>query len=433
MRSLPKQLAASSVFIATVAFTLRLLILYLSWHRGAVADAVPFGYEAGQVAKSIVSGRGFSSPFTLVETGPTAFLSPVYPYLLAAIFKLWGIYTVRSHIAVEAINCLFSAVTVFPLYSIAKRSYGIGVAAASSWVWVILPSAWHAPIADVWDTSATVFFLTLLVWATLRLRSQARLEYWLGYGVLWAVGVSLNATLIALLPFCLAWLGWDLRRQPVRASKLIFASLFFFVVGLTPWTVRNYSVFRKLVPLRSTLGLELWLGNNADTRDVRSFSLHPLYNEEEAYSFKTMGEMSYMSLKLRTAVDFIRSNPGLTAVRIAKRTFDFWFAVTDRPQNAWASDPMYVQALFILNFTLVSLGWFGLAWTWRTMGLFEVAPYVAVVFVYPLVYYLTHTLVRYRYPIEPILVILSVYGLAQVVASAHKTRFNRSPILPGSI
>src|ERR1700735_1682009 len=278
MRFPLKRLVTSSFFIAGVALALRLLIVYISWRKSAVADTGTFGFEAGQVAKSIASGRGFSSPFTLVETGPTAFLSPVYPYLLAGIFRLWGTYTVQSHIAAEVINCLFSALTIFPLYSIAKRSYGIGIAIISSWVWVILPSAWHAPIADVWDTSVTVFFLTLLVWASLRLRGQSRPEYWLGYGALWAVGVSLNATLIAMFPFFLAWLVWDLRRKSLRRPRLVLASLFLFVVGLTPWTVRNYSVFRTFVPLRSTLGLELWLGNNADTSDVRSFALHPLYN-----------------------------------------------------------------------------------------------------------------------------------------------------------
>ena len=89
MSFLPRRLISSPYFIAGAALALRLLILYLSWHRAAGPDLGPFGYEAGQVAKSIASGKGFSSPLTLVETGPTAFTSPVSPYLLV-VFSSYG-------------------------------------------------------------------------------------------------------------------------------------------------------------------------------------------------------------------------------------------------------------------------------------------------------------------------------------------------------
>ena len=96
-----------------------------------------------------------------------------------------------------------SALTIFPLYAVAKRTFGAVVTVVSSWVWVILPSAWHAPIAYIVETSFTVFWLALLMWATLRLRSETRVPYWLGYGALWAFGALLNASLVALLPFFL--------------------------------------------------------------------------------------------------------------------------------------------------------------------------------------------------------------------------------------
>jgi Dolichyl-phosphate-mannose-protein mannosyltransferase len=417
MRVLLKRLSTSPLFIAGVALALRLLILWLSWHRAAGADAGPFGYEAGQVAKSIASGKGFSSPLTLVETGPTAFTSPVSPYLLAGIFKLWGIFTVRSHIVAQAVGCLMSALTIFPLYAIAKRTFGAVVAVVSSWVWVILPSAWHAPIAYIVETSFTVFWLTLLMWATLRLRSETRLPYWLGYGALWVFGVLLNASLVALLPFFLAWLIWGLRRQSAPSWRLASAFVLMFGLLLTPWTVRNFTTFGKFIPLRSALGLELWVGNNPDESDVRSFSAAPSFSASESNTYKAMGEISYMSLKRREAVEFIWSHRAITGRRIASRIFDFWFAVTDRPQGAWASYPVYLKAFFCLNVIFIVLSWFGLASAWRILGFFEIALHAAVVLVYPLAYYLMLGLARYRYPIEPFLVVLGVYGLTQAAVS----------------
>src|SRR5205809_2954086 len=59
----------------------------------------PFGWEIGSIAQSIALGRGFASPY-VVSTGPTALLPPLYPYLLAATFRLFGVYSARSDIAI---------------------------------------------------------------------------------------------------------------------------------------------------------------------------------------------------------------------------------------------------------------------------------------------------------------------------------------------
>ncbi len=50
-------------------------------------DSWAFGYEMGRIGRSLASGHGFSSPF-IVPTGPSAFQAPIYPLLLAGVFKL---------------------------------------------------------------------------------------------------------------------------------------------------------------------------------------------------------------------------------------------------------------------------------------------------------------------------------------------------------
>src|SRR5579863_6583363 len=91
-----------SVFIVCVAFLLRLCLMAYSWRYSPtpVVDNIPYGYEVGSVARSIAAGEGFSSPLRMVHTGPTVWFTPVYPYLLAAIFRLWGIYSDKSHIII---------------------------------------------------------------------------------------------------------------------------------------------------------------------------------------------------------------------------------------------------------------------------------------------------------------------------------------------
>src|ERR1700731_1084808 len=159
-----KRLLCSPVFITAFAYVVRILILFYGWGytRPPVNDHVPYGYELGRVARAIAAGEGFSSPLRDLDTGPTAWFTPIYPYLVAGIFKVWGIYSDMSRIIIATLNCAFAALTIIPIHAIAKRTFGEGVAVGASWVWVFLPTALFFPIVWIWDTALTGFFFLLI-------------------------------------------------------------------------------------------------------------------------------------------------------------------------------------------------------------------------------------------------------------------------------
>ncbi|HEX4001804.1 MAG TPA: glycosyltransferase family 39 protein [Candidatus Acidoferrales bacterium] len=419
MKTKLTRLVSSAVFVAAVALAVRFAVLWWTWYRATpAAHGERYGYELGCVAKSIASGKGFSSPLPFFDTGPTAWLSPVFPYVVAGIFKIWGIYSVKSHVAIQILNCIFSALTIFPVYAIAKRSFGADVAAAASWLWVVLPDATHIPIADLWEASLAALFLALLFWATLRMRGERSSAKWAGYGALWAVGALINTSLIAVLPLFLAWLAWEARKERLAWPQPVAIASLVFVLGMMPWTVRNYRALGKLVPVRSNFGLEFWLGNNPHALEVNAFQLHPLVDRSEAEDYRSMGEIGYMHAKQSAALAFIRANPGTTAYFVLRRIGDNWFAVSDRVGSVLSNGSLYLKGYFFFNAAMTLLAWFGAAMAWRARNLHR-APYMFVLVAYPLVFYVTHALVRYRFPIEPIVAILAVHGLFRI---AHARR-----------
>jgi hypothetical protein len=117
-----------------------------------VLSVIPFQTETGHIAYSIACGKGFSSPFQR-DTGPTAWLAPVYPYLLAGIFKVFGSYTLRSFFSTLLLNILYSAGTCVPIFYAGKRIAGLGVASAAAWLWALFPNAIIIPFEWIWDTS----------------------------------------------------------------------------------------------------------------------------------------------------------------------------------------------------------------------------------------------------------------------------------------
>src|SRR5689334_12080743 len=82
------------VSMVVVALAVRLLLaafLY-SDRLDPARDHWRFAGEAGRIARSLALGQGFSNPL-FGQTGPTAWLSPGFPVLLAGVFKVFGVYT----------------------------------------------------------------------------------------------------------------------------------------------------------------------------------------------------------------------------------------------------------------------------------------------------------------------------------------------------
>jgi len=90
-------------------------------------DNFGFGFEMGRVGRAIAQGRGFSSPYE-GYTGPSAWEPPLYPYLIAGVFRIFGIYTYASAWMLLSINSVFASLTTIPIYLIAHRTFGPRVA-----------------------------------------------------------------------------------------------------------------------------------------------------------------------------------------------------------------------------------------------------------------------------------------------------------------
>jgi len=164
----------SPATIVTVALLLRIgnLVPHKRYDFSSAYGHLFFGYEVGRIASALASGQGFSSPFP-AWSGSTAWVGPIYPLLLAGIFKLFGIYSPASALAILLINSIFSALTCLTIYLIGNDLFGRRVALWSAWLWAILPYFIHWTTV-IWETSLSTLLLSLLFWLTLRLEGGSR-------------------------------------------------------------------------------------------------------------------------------------------------------------------------------------------------------------------------------------------------------------------
>lgn len=408
VRSLRPALPKSVFWLIPVSFVIQITLIGAlhQYRMRTVEDHFGFGFEMGRVGRSIASGEGFANPYG-DHTGPSAWEPPLYPCLIAAVFRIFGIYTYSSAWVLLSINSLLASLTTIPLFFIAQRTFGKGIAVWSARAWALNPYVWYWSIHWIWDTTLTPLILALVFLVALELVDRPGLRRWVLFGILWGIGALANPASLAFLPFCGLWV-WSRRSRRGLSSLggIALSSLVFFLV-LSPWLIRNYEVFGRLVFIRDDFGLQLRLGNNKFSDGMLFASLQPNLNQPEFENFKRMGELKYEAFCRQRAFDWIRAHPDRFVIISLKRFFYYWNGVP-RPTDSVA--PVDFRSSLFLASSVLAIWGAGCAVRQKRPAAWLFA---GLMLTYPVVYYFVFPHARYRHPIEPELFILMVFLLAE--------------------
>ncbi len=416
------------------AFLVRVLYVAIAhtYRIRATDDHFQFGWEAGRIARALVTGFGYSDPFSnaaFPHTGATAWLPPLYPLLLAAIFKVFGVYSRASAFVLFAVQSAFSAATALATYEIAARCFSRKVALWSAWIWVLHPAAMQYAVRWPWEMSITTALFSFTLVLALRMRScrsqvagcqlvkvpegkdsvsQPATDNlqpttsWLLFGLLWALIALANSTLLIFLPVCGVWILMGTWQRPHALRDAVLAALV-FLACIAPWTVRNERVFHAFIPLRGNLGAELYMGNGPGSNGLLMEYEHPFQAPDQLRLYAAMGEVRYVAMRGDAAKEYIAADPAHFAADVARRVYYYWFGV---PQ---ADVAPAVEAGRALNFGFISLaGLLGLAVALRR-GVPAAGLFAWAIVLLPVTYYFVTVAARFRHPLEPLLCIFGVY------------------------
>ncbi|MGB6545782.1 MAG: glycosyltransferase family 39 protein [Candidatus Acidiferrales bacterium] len=408
----------SPALAVIAAFGLRVTLFWLSHHHENPTNPrfETMGLESSLLAASIAAGRGFFGPYPDYQA-TTAVLAPVYPFLGAIGYKLFSLDSFAATIFFQFINCIFSAVTCWPIHAIGKKLFGEKVGLGSAWLWVFFPYSILLSLEWTWDQSLSALMLALVVLGTLALRrsNSASSLQWSGYGLLWGFTALVNPALCIMLPFFLVWLALRRRQVGLPSLKLVATSVFMFVLALLPWTIRSYYAVDGFVFVKSNFGLELWLGNNPSVNEIYSPDRHPGKDKRQLLELVMDGEPGYNRLKTREAISFIKARPKLFLKHTLVRIEDTWTASWDSRLDPWISTLGLRRAdvWFCTIFSLISLA--GMILGLRS-NFWDSLPLALCVVLIPIPYYITHTSMRYRHPIDPFMTIFVAYAIARLLS-----------------
>jgi hypothetical protein len=404
-------------------------------------DNLQFGWEMGRIARALVTGFGYADPFT-GHSGPTAWSPPLYPLLMAGVFKLFGVYTAKSAWVLLTINSVFSAATSSVIYEIAARCFhktgskqGRKVALWSGWIWALYPAAMQYAVRWIWDMCISAFLFSKIITIALRVRgvgeedsrtsqstakNQPRTTFlWASFGVLSGLVALLNSTLLIFLMVCGLWMLWGAFKTKAQILPTLLRgglACILVIATLAPWMIRNWNVFHAFIPMRGNLGAELYQSTLPEHQGFPWGATIPVCEPCPVFQqYRQMGEYAYVKQQDALAKQQIRTHKLRFVEYSLKRFYFFWDSVPKPIEHGVLNETFRV-----LDYSFVSLaGLLGLilALKQRIPGAVLFAWAFALV---PLTYYFVTVQARFRHPLEPLLTILAVYLFQSATRSKPK-------------
>jgi hypothetical protein len=407
-----------TAFAFWAAFLLRVAYLTFAhtYRIRPFPDHFEYGWEMGRIARALVTGHGYADPF-LGHTGPTAWVTPLYPLLIAFVFKLTGVYTGASAWILLALNSLFSALTVFPIAIIARRSFAtLGPDRAASigrwavWLWALYPAAMQYAVRWVWETSLSTLLFTCAFALALRMHQRSAhrpgrfaMRDWVLFGLIWGAIALANPALVLFLPFAGIWILTGQSGTLPRSLAGAALSAMIFLAILAPWIMRNTRIFHHFVPLRANFGAELCLGNGPGANGLLMEYDHPAKDPQQLRLYTGLGEYRYAQMRGALAKRTIRADPWLFVRNTFKRLDFFWFGVPA------ASGNIASRFFRSLNYGFLSTaGLLGLLLALRRR-VYGAWLFAFAFLTLPAVYYFVTVHARFRHPLEPLIALLGVY------------------------
>ena len=425
-----------------------LLRLALSLYLGNVVEILPGTHDQisyHTLANRFLNGHGFTFgetwwPITAANA-PTAHWSYLYTFYLISVYKIFGSNPLAARV-IQAI--IVGIIQPYIVYKMAKHIFNenvglISAAITSLYIYFIYYAATLMTESFyILTILASLYFSMMLVKANrIGLTEQvARNSIFLGLSV--GSGVLFRQLFLLFIPVLFLWVWWSGRKigQKSLIPSLV-ASFIVIVAMILPFTIYNYSRFDRFVLLNTNAGYAFFWGNHPIYGTHFEPILPPEMGTYQALIPKELYHLDEATLEqelLKRGIQFILEDPGryvqLSLSRIPPY-FTFW------PST---------ESGLLSNISRVFS--FGISWPFMLFGLFY-APFsnllkekfqletplmllYSFIVIYVAIHILTWTLIRYRLPIDAILVIfaaLSIFHLWQFFQKKLRSRYISEPLI----
>lgn len=373
------------------------------------------------LAIRVLQGHGFSFgenwwPVTKADM-PTAHWSFLYTFYLVGVYGLFGIQPLIARLIQALIVGILQPLLV---YQLGKKVFspGVGLVAAA---WIALYGYF---IYYGGALMTEMFYITAILWVFKLVFELAETPEKRGLALLFGLGLGIVALLrqlfVLFVPFMFLWILWAARKKGF-GKTLVSLILSGVVVAamILPFTAYNYARFHRFVLLNTNAGYVFYWGNHPiyGTQFVPILTPDmPSYGDLLPQELVELDEAALDSALMQRGLEFITADPGryvLLSLSRIPHYFMFWpSADSGLISNITRVISFGVAMPFMLAGVIMIL--------WPNKKKFadwlarrEILLILFLV-VYAGIHILTWTLVRYRLPVDAVLLPVAAYSLTRL-------------------
>jgi 4-amino-4-deoxy-L-arabinose transferase-like glycosyltransferase len=343
-----------------------------------------------------------------------------------ALFFAPAVWAFGAHGAVIAIRIAQAALVVIQcglIASVTRRIFGDATTAfVASCLAAFYPFFWFYQGLLLSETLFNTFLLAgvaALFWWRER---GSRIDMALVVTCLCLAAATLTkATFTILPPLLLAATAWLAGANWRRTVAILAAASCLYAAFMSPWWIRNAALLHTFVPFTTSSGMNLYLGNNPNNTDAGIDWAHDVEPDVVA-KLNALPELARQHAYNKAALDYIKQDPGTFIHAAAKKFVRFWNIVPNAGEFRSGVYPIVSIASFgsILVLALISAA---RRWPqWRML-----APLYLIIGYFTFVHVVTIASLRYRFPIEPLLIIMAAEPLAAWIASIRVKSTRAAP------
>lgn len=416
---LPLILAVSVLLRVAVAFAMGDTVVELP----GIFDQVSYH----NLALRVLGGHGFTFgelwwPITPADA-PTAHWSFLYTLYLVLIYSVFGPHPVIARIFQAVLVGLLHPYITFRLgEKLFSKNIGL-IAAAITAVYVYFFYYGGALMTEPYYLAAILFTLFFAIRLAESTDKKRDMQLGLALGLSLGITLLLRQVFLLFIPFLFLWI-WITRfrlsrKLPLLSTVLSFALIVAFIL---PVTLYNYSRFGRFVLLNTNSGYAFFWGNHPiyGTKFIPILST-PEYQAMIPEEVRHLDEAALDQELLKRGIQFVMDDPGRYVLLSLSRIppyFMFWYSSDSsalsnisRIGSFGVSLPFMLYGLFL-----------GIRKNNRFWNLLFSPQGLLVLFalVYSGVHILTWTLIRYRLPVDAVLIPFA--GLAVLDVAERITR-----------
>ena len=309
-----KKTVSGTVVASITWLVLVLLAIYFAYNR--LPATYSFGFEYGNIAASLVEGKGYGHVFVGSE-GYSAWTLPINTFIYASIFAVFGVKSTAAMWACIVISCTLWSLCAYFLYQTA-RQFSIKLAFIAVLAQLILLVLHRTIIVSLFDyalinclTLATVYCLYCYLRNNTHYRALAVLAPVLPLtspGLFLAFALILAGRFVYLL---MKRTGSGSGKTALMSNdyrQIVFLGLV-SVLAMSVWGIRNYQALGKFIPSKSNFWYEFYQANMADDDGVLSSwtarAFHPNAGGKYRPLYDSLGEIAFVQhMKQRSKEEF---------------------------------------------------------------------------------------------------------------------------------